>query len=191
MSVSPEKLRDDQLAALIAGMNESVRLLKIRYERSAIPEDATEYGEMLWQKQTTLLLATELQSLRSQLSGMTEEASSDLVKRLEEEAERLSGHSIDRGSVDAGIASNLASEAATTIDEALTLVAFWKADAASQTALLRTAESLNARQGEVLKHAIDRLDLFLSTFGDMGERYSTQADIEDWRAALATESSNG
>jgi hypothetical protein len=76
MTVSPEKLSDDQLAALIAGMNESVRLLKTRYERSAIPEDATEYGDMLWQKQTTLLLATELQSLRSQLSGMTEETSS-------------------------------------------------------------------------------------------------------------------
>jgi len=77
MTVSPEKLSDDQLTALIAGMNESVRLLKIRYERSAIPEDATEYGEMLWQKQTTLLLATELRSLR-QLSGMTEETSSAL-----------------------------------------------------------------------------------------------------------------
>lgn len=39
-----------------------------------------------------------------------------LVERLNEEAERLSGHSIDRGSVDAGIASNLASEAAAAIE---------------------------------------------------------------------------
>jgi len=39
-----------------------------------------------------------------------------LVERLNDEAERLSGHSIDRGNVDAGIASNLASEAAAAIE---------------------------------------------------------------------------
>jgi hypothetical protein len=43
----------------------------------------------------------------------------ELVSRLEEEAERLSGHSIDRSSVDAGISSNLATEAA----QALTRIA--------------------------------------------------------------------
>jgi hypothetical protein len=43
----------------------------------------------------------------------------ELVARLEEEAERLSGHSIDRSSVDAGISSNLATEAA----QALTRIA--------------------------------------------------------------------
>lgn len=39
----------------------------------------------------------------------------DLIERLEEEAQRLSGHSLDHGSVDAGIASNLASEAASEL----------------------------------------------------------------------------
>ena len=43
----------------------------------------------------------------------------ELVERLRGEAERLSGHSIDRGSVDAGIASNLADEAAATIERLL------------------------------------------------------------------------
>lgn len=69
-------------------------------------------------------------TLRSQLDALTAEPSSDLVKRLEDEGERLSGHSIDRGSVDAGIASNLACEAA---------------------AALIAAEAQLARQGEALK----------------------------------------
>ena len=38
-----------------------------------------------------------------------------VCEQLEDEATRLSGISIDRGSVDAGIASNLASEAATML----------------------------------------------------------------------------
>lgn len=42
---------------------------------------------------------------------------SDLVERLEEEAIRLSGRSIDNGCVDSGIASNLAANAAARIAE--------------------------------------------------------------------------
>lgn len=42
-----------------------------------------------------------------------------LVERLNDEAQRLSGHSLDHGSVDAGIASNLASEAAAAIERLL------------------------------------------------------------------------
>lgn len=38
-----------------------------------------------------------------------------LIERLREESQRLSGYSLDRGSVDAGIASNLADEAATAL----------------------------------------------------------------------------
>lgn len=38
-----------------------------------------------------------------------------LLERLEDEAQRLSGHSLDRGSLDAGIGANLASEAASVL----------------------------------------------------------------------------
>jgi hypothetical protein len=41
---------------------------------------------------------------------------SDLVDRLNEEARRLSGRSLDRGCADSGIASNLADEAASRIE---------------------------------------------------------------------------
>jgi len=56
-----------------------------------------------------------------------------------------------------------------------------------QTVLSLLTELQRRREAEAgaLKHALDRLELFLSTFGDMGERYDTQADIEDWRAALS------
>ncbi len=60
---------------------------------------------------------------------------SDLAKRLEDEGERLSGHSIDRGSVDAGIASNLAFEAA---------------------AGMLAAEAQLARQREALTHVVEK-----------------------------------
>ena len=43
---------------------------------------------------------------------------------------------------------------------------------------------------DALKLALDRLELFLDTFGDMGERYSTLADIADWRAIASAESSS-
>lgn len=41
---------------------------------------------------------------------------SDVAGRLRDESARLSGHSLDRGIVDAGIAANLADEAADEID---------------------------------------------------------------------------
>jgi len=38
---------------------------------------------------------------------------------------------------------------------------------------------------DALEEATNRLELFLSTFGDMGDQYATQADLNDWQAALA------
>lgn len=40
-----------------------------------------------------------------------------LANQLRDEAQRLSGHSIDRGCANSGIASNLADQAADTIDD--------------------------------------------------------------------------
>ncbi|RTL51247.1 MAG: hypothetical protein EKK40_10415 [Bradyrhizobiaceae bacterium] len=47
---------------------------------------------------------------------MTSTSSNAVAGRLREEALRLSGHSIDRGCVDSGIAANLADESADEID---------------------------------------------------------------------------
>lgn len=49
----------------------------------------------------------------------------DLVRNLREEAQRLSGFSIDRGSVDAGISANLADRAADVIEEFGAKEIFW------------------------------------------------------------------
>jgi truncated hemoglobin YjbI len=43
--------------------------------------------------------------------------SDDLIERLKDEAQRLSGYSLDHGRADAGIAANLADEAASRIEE--------------------------------------------------------------------------
>lgn len=51
--------------------------------------------------------------------------------------------------------------------------------------VLTELQHRRAAEAGALKHALERLELFLSTFGDMGERYDTQADIKDWRAALS------
>jgi Ni,Fe-hydrogenase I small subunit len=45
-----------------------------------------------------------------------ETMNAELVKQLREEAERLSGHSLDRGVQEAGIAANLANRAADFIE---------------------------------------------------------------------------
>ena len=53
---------------------------------------------------------------------------SDIVERLEAEAMRLSGHSIDRGSAEAGLSAVLATEAADEIErlrEALERIDQW------------------------------------------------------------------
>lgn len=47
---------------------------------------------------------------------MTAQNDAGLVERLRDEWQRLSGHSLDRGSVDAGVAANLAEEAATRLE---------------------------------------------------------------------------
>lgn len=47
----------------------------------------------------------------------------DIVARLLDEWQRLSGHSMDRGSAEAGIASNLACEAADCISDLRTKIA--------------------------------------------------------------------
>lgn len=41
----------------------------------------------------------------------------ELIKHLREEAERLSAHSLDRGAQEAGIAANLASQAADALEQ--------------------------------------------------------------------------
>lgn len=51
------------------------------------------------------------------LLARAERGMSDLIERLNEEAMRLSGRSLDRGCADSGISSNLADEAAARIDE--------------------------------------------------------------------------
>ena len=45
---------------------------------------------------------------------------------------------------------------------------------------------VNTQMHEALKHACERLQLFLDTHGDFGEWFETQADIDDWQAAWQT-----
>lgn len=83
MTPVAERLSDERLATLISGTTESVRLLNIRYERSAIPEDATEYADLLHQKQLLLSLATELQHRRAARDSWSQKAA------IEQALERL------------------------------------------------------------------------------------------------------
>jgi hypothetical protein len=91
----------------------------------------------------------------------------DLIARLEEESTRLSGRSIDRGCVDSGIASNLASEAATRL---ATLEA--EADA------LRAD---NARKDELLTAAVDDYNEARAAIR------AVEADMRDRAAKVADE----
>lgn len=38
---------------------------------------------------------------------------------------------------------------------------------------------------DALEECTNMLELFLSTFGDMGDEFATKADLDDWQAALA------
>lgn len=77
-----------------------------------------------------------------------------LVERLNEEAQRLSCHSLDHGSVDAGIASNLASEAAAAIERLLA-----ERDESDRAASAMSSDLFRmADERDKLKEALTKID---------------------------------
>lgn len=62
MTMQVDKARLDEL---IAGKTEQLRLLEVRFAKSAIPEDSWEHADMKRDAEIILALATELRALRS------------------------------------------------------------------------------------------------------------------------------
>lgn len=83
-----------------------------------------------------------------------------LVERLREEARRLSGHSLDRGSVDAGIASNVADEAADELEARATLITELHAEVAKTKMHLSAWEDsarINKARADEVEAAVAKL----------------------------------